>query len=209
MGREMQYFLGVRELDLIVKTFHPVMKEFQRGEIIIRASVREDRFCLLLGGTAYLEVENEYDSKQILDYFVKGQILCHDMLIKPNNGHCYVIAKHPCKIACIEREAIERYKGAHSDDPLGHLCEFVFQSMLYASQQHCHILQQKTIHNKLLAFLYYQAELQNSYTVRLPLPYSDLADYLAVDRSAMMKELSKMNGSGLIEKKAHQIRLNV
>ena len=31
-------------------------------------------------------------------------------------------------------------------------------------------------------------------TFYLPLPLSDLADYLSVDRSAMMREIKKMNG---------------
>lgn len=207
MGYKMQYFLDAQELALILQTFQPAVKNFERQEFILRKSVKEDRFCFLLSGTAYLEVENEYDSKQILNYFLKGQVLCHDMLIQPNNGHCYVIAKYPCSVAYIDPMEIEAYRKTHKDSPLSHLPAFIFQSILSVSQQHCHILQQKTIRNKLLTFLYCQAGQQNSFTINLPIPYSDLADYLAVDRSAMMKELSRMCSHGIIERKAHRIRL--
>lgn len=207
MAHEIQYFLGVQELELLFNIFHPVVKNFERREIILKKSVKEERFCFLLSGTAYLEVENEYNSKQILDYFIKGQFFCHNMLIRPNNGNCYVIAKQPCSIAYIDPLEIEKYRQTHKDSPLSHLPAFIFQSMIFVSQQHCHILQQKTIRNKILTFLYFQARYQSSFTVRLPIPYSDLADYLAVDRSSMMKELSRMCSDGIIEKKAHHIKL--
>ena len=35
-------------------------------------------------------------------------------------------------------------------------------------------------------------------TFYLPLPLSDLADYLSVDRSAMMREIKKMNEENII-----------
>ncbi|MGN0376297.1 MAG: Crp/Fnr family transcriptional regulator [Suilimivivens sp.] len=207
MEHEMQYLLGIPELEMLVRIFNPAIKNYERGEIILRKSIKERRFGFLLGGTAYLEIENEYDSKQILDYFVKGQVLCHDMLIQPNNGHCYVLAKYPCSIAYINPMEIENYCQAHKDSVLHDLPVFIFQSILSASQQHRHILQQKSIRNRLLTFFHCQAKLHASYTFKLPVPYTDLADYLAVDRSAMMKELSRLDSDGIIVKKGRRIQL--
>ena len=69
------------------------------------------------------------------------------------------------------------------------------------------MLQQKSIRDKLLAFLHYQAALQNTAHLQMPIPYSDLADYLTIDRSAMMTELTKMHADGLIRKELHSIQL--
>lgn len=207
MERKMPYILGIRELETIVETFRPAIKNYERGEIIFRKDIQENRLCFLLDGTAYLQIENEYDSKQILDYFIKGQILCHDMLAKPHNGHCYVYAKYPCSIAYIDPMDIIGCSQAHKDDFLSRLPAFIFQSTLSFSQQHRHILQQKTIRGKLLSFFHYQADLHASGSFRLPIPCSDLADYLSVDRSAMMKELSRLGSEGIIEKKGRKIKL--
>ena len=113
----------------------PATKNFERGDSILRKDAKENRLCFLLNGTAYLQIENEYDSKQILDYFVRGQILCHDMLAEPHNGHCYVFAKYPCSIAYIDPMDIIGCSQAHKDDFLGRLPGFIFRSILSSAQQ--------------------------------------------------------------------------
>ncbi len=207
MEQENRCFLSTQELDFIVKTLNPTIKKYNRGELLYKKNSKERRLFFLLSGTAYLEVENEFEGKQILEYFVKGQVLCHDMMIQPNNGSCYAVAKYPCTIALVSIDKIEKYRQTHQDTVLDYLPVFIFKSSVAIMQQHCHILQQKTIRNKLLTFLYCQAGRQNTFTVRLPIPYSDLADYLTVDRSALMKEISRLCAEGIIEKKSHQITL--
>lgn len=207
MERDNRCFLGNHEIDTIVKTLKPVIKKYDRGELLFRETDRETKFYLLLGGTAYLAAENEYGFKQILNFFTKGQILFHDMMIAPHNGHCYAIAKSPCTIALIDPADIEKYRQTHKDNLPDHLPAFISRSALYMTQQHCHILQQKTIRSKFLTFLYCQAERQRTLSVKLPVPYSDLADYLSVDRSALMKEIGKLCQENLIEKKSRQITI--
>lgn len=207
MEQENRYFLNSQELDFIVKNLNPAIKKYNRGEILCKKDSSERRLFFLLGGTAYLTIENEFEGRQILEYFVKGQILCYDMLIQPNNGNCYAVAKYPCTAALVSLENIEKYRQTHRDTALDYLPVFIFKSSVATIQQHCHILQQKTIRNKLLTFLSCQAKRQNTFTVRLPLPYSDLADYLTVDRSALMKEISRLCSEGIIEKGSHQITL--
>lgn len=207
MEQETRCFLSAQELDFIVKNLNPAIKKYNRGEILFKKNSSEKRLFCLLGGTAYLTVENEFEGRQILEYFVRGQILCCDMLIQPNNGNCYAVAKYPCTAALISPESIEKYRQTKKDAALDYLPVFIFSSSVAVIQQHCHILQQKTVRNKLLTFLYCQARRQNAFTVKLPLPYSDLADYLTVDRSALMKELSRLCSEGIIEKGSHQITL--
>lgn len=207
MEQKNRYFLSSQELDFIVKTLNPTIRKYNRGELLYKKSSSEKRLFFLLSGTVYLAVENEFEGRQILEYFVKGQVLCHDMLIQPNNGNCYAVAKYPCTAALVSYEKVEKYRQIHQDAALDYLPAFIFKSSAAIMQQHCHILQQKTIRNKLLTFLYCQAQRQNTFTVRLPLPYSDLADYLTVDRSALMKEISRLCSEGIIEKGSHQITL--
>lgn len=207
MDYKNHYFLGEQELKTIVEALHPVIKRYNRGEILFKQNTEKNRFCILLDGVAYLEVVNEYETKQILEYFTKGQILCPDMIIRPYNGNCYIIAKYPCTIAYIEPFKIEKSSQTCQNEVFDYLPAFIFQSSLCLTWQHCHILQQKTIRSKLLTFLYCQAERQDSFSISLPIPYSDLSDYLAVDRSTLMKEISRLCAEGLIEKKSRQITL--
>lgn len=199
--------LSAKTMKAFLKTFQLKVREFKKGEVILHKDTKEGRLCLLLKGTAYLCVENEYASKQLLDFFTAGQIFYHEMLPSPHNGHCFVQAKHPCTIAYLEYEELLNAVRIDSESELAKLSYGIFRSIVSARNEHCHMLQQKTIRGKLLAFLHYQSTRQNSRSVRIPIPYSDLADYLTIDRSSLMTELGRMHAEGLIEKKAHTIRL--
>lgn len=62
-------------------------------------------------------------------------------------------------------------------------------------------LTKRTTREKLLAYLSEQARLQQSNKLTIPFNRQQLADFLAVDRSAMSGELSKMQADGLIRYK--------
>ena len=57
----------------------------------------------------------------------------------------------------------------------------------------------KTIRERLLAYLSYQELLTGSPEITIAFNRQQLADYLAVDRSALSAELSRMKKDGLIE----------
>lgn len=68
-------------------------------------------------------------------------------------------------------------------------------------------LTKRTTREKLLAYLSEQARLQQSNKLTIPFNRQQLADFLAVDRSAMSGELSKMQVDGLIRYKKNNFEL--
>lgn len=70
------------------------------------------------------------------------------------------------------------------------------------------ILTQKTIRNRLLEYFRIRATKLHQRTIYLPFNYTDLADYLAVDRSAMSREMGYLKHEGIIEVKGKRIKLN-
>ena len=61
------------------------------------------------------------------------------------------------------------------------------------------IISKRTIREKLLAYLSIQAQAQESRYFEIPLGRVELAEYLCVDRSALTRELAKMQEEGLID----------
>lgn len=61
------------------------------------------------------------------------------------------------------------------------------------------ILSQRTIRDKLLAFLVWHSEQANSLEFDIPYNRDELADFLCVNRSALSRELSRMVDEGLLE----------
>ena len=69
------------------------------------------------------------------------------------------------------------------------------------------ILTKKTIRNKFLEYLNLQSRSKGSGNIYLPYSYKDLADYLAVDRSALAREISSLRQEGFIETKGRKITI--
>ena len=69
------------------------------------------------------------------------------------------------------------------------------------------ILSKRSIKDKLLSYFLLLAKDNPKQVFTLPFTYTDLADYLFVDRSAMMREIKKMKDSRIIKTKGKIIKL--
>ena len=65
--------------------------------------------------------------------------------------------------------------------------------------QRVEILSNKTIRDKILSYCSLLVKYSNSNTVTLPMSYTSLAQYLCVDRSALMREFKKLTDTGIIK----------
>ncbi len=72
---------------------------------------------------------------------------------------------------------------------------------------HIEILTKKTIRNKLLEYFNIESKKTGTRVINLPFNFTNLADYLAIDRSAMSRELKYLKEEGFIEIKNHKITL--
>ena len=69
------------------------------------------------------------------------------------------------------------------------------------------VLEKKQIRNKLLEYFEIQYKKSLSRVIRLPFSFKELADYLAVNRTAMFRELKNLKEENLIEIKNRKISL--
>ena len=69
------------------------------------------------------------------------------------------------------------------------------------------LLTQRSIRDKLIGYFTMLSTRSLSKTIYLPFSLTDLADYLSIDRSAMMRELKLLKDDGFIEKDGKKIKL--
>ena len=69
------------------------------------------------------------------------------------------------------------------------------------------ILTKKTIRNRLLEYFNLMSKKTGSRFIYLPFNFMNLADYLAIDRSAMSREMKYLKEEGFIEVKGKRITL--
>ncbi|MCI9596542.1 MAG: Crp/Fnr family transcriptional regulator [Firmicutes bacterium] len=65
----------------------------------------------------------------------------------------------------------------------------------------------KSLRDKILTYLFNQAEKRNSWEFEIPLSRGELAEYLCADRSALTRELSHMREDGLIVFQKNRFRI--
>ena len=83
----------------------------------------------------------------------------------------------------------------------------IMKYIIILKNERIRILTTKTIRNKLLEYFDILANKQGTKIIHIPFTYTDLADYLAVDRSAMMREIKNLKDEKIIEVKSKRINL--
>ena len=83
----------------------------------------------------------------------------------------------------------------------------ILDEKIIEKNERIEILSKKTIRNKLLTFFNIEYKKRGSRYIYLPYNFNDLADYLAIDRAAMSRELGYLRDEGFIETKSKRITL--
>lgn len=186
--------------------FDPLVREYKKGEIITICSPDDNTIGIIRSGTAYLSTINTEEQRRIIDYYQKGNVFGKHFLPETEEKLFYVHAKTKCSVAFIKYKKLitccEKCCSKHIA-----LIDGLVMTTTKKSMMHIDILGQRTLRTKLLTFFDYLKIDEKSNTFILPLPFSDLADYLAVDRSAMMREIKKLNDENLIISNKREITL--
>lgn len=186
--------------------FSPTVREYTRGEIITICSPDSNTIGIIKSGTAYLVTINSNDQRRIMDYYEQGQMFGKHFLPDTEDKLFYIMAKTKCEVAFIKYSKIlhccEKRCQKHQN-----LIDSLIMVTARKSFVHVDILGQKTLRSKLLTFFHYLSDSNGLSQFTLPLPYSDLADYLAVDRSALMRELKALNAEKIIVSNKKEITL--
>lgn len=177
---------------------------FRKRETILRFSSDLNKAGIVRSGLAYLISINGSGEESILDYYEDGNIFGGFLSPATDVSLYSVVAKNDCTVSFMQDTSITE-RCEHSCRTHSVFVRNVLTSLSCRSQIHIDILSQRTIRGKLMAYFSYVSENNNRQSFTLPIPLSDLAEYICADRSAMMRELKKMNSESLIVSKGTEI----
>lgn len=199
---------GLVKADIIdlSECFTPVKREYDRGEIITICSSENDTIGIILSGTAYLSTTNTEEQRRILDYYGAGEMFGMHFIPQNENKGFYIVAKTACTVYLVKYEKFISCCHNHCEKHTKVISNLIM-SGVKKHLAHIDVLSQRTLRSKLLSFFEYLKNERGSNSFILPLPLSDLADYLAVDRSAMMREIKKLNEEEVIKSARRKITL--
>lgn len=186
--------------------FNPVTKTYKKGEIIQKGTSNREYIGILISGNAYLATSNLDDQKRIIDYYEPGNIFGIKFQPKIEENLYYFYARTNCKVEFVE---YSKMISCCSKECPKHI-QFIDNMLMLATRKsfmHIDILSQKTLRHKLLTFFKYQMLIKGKNTFTIPLTLSELADYLSADRSAMMREIKKLNDEEIIKSDKRKITI--
>ena len=180
---------------------------YKKGDIIIQMTDKSDVLGLVESGTAHLVRIDVNGNKSIMDYYEVGDIFGKRLSPQSSYDMYYIKAKEKCRITFINLIKLLSRCDNNCTKHTVLLNNLLFIT-LEKSQMHLDILSQRTIRQKLITYFEHLCTRNDSDSFYLPLSLSDLADYLSVDRSAMMREIKKMKTEEIILQTADKFSLN-
>lgn len=184
-------------------------KTFEKNEIITTYLVNRNQVCIVLEGSADLMRYDFNGNKMIVEQFNKFDIFGEIFYQINTNNELFVIAKEKSKILLFNYDIFEKKckKSCQFHEQLILGLPNLILSKVSDLNLRIELLSKKTIRDKLISYFKILSEKNFSKTFILPLSLTNLADYLSVDRSAMMRDLKLLREDGFIKKNGNRITL--
>ncbi len=184
-------------------------KVFSKNEVITSYIKKRNQFCILVMGNADLVRYDLNGNRTIVEHFSKNDVFGEVFYTITTNNELLVEAREKCEVLFYS------YNDIHTKCKTN--CKFhpylsenlpeLILSKVTDLNMRIELLTKRSTRDKLIGYFAMLSTRNLSKTFSLPFSLTDLADYLSVDRSAMMRELKLLKEEGFIEKNRNKITL--
>lgn len=206
---EISIFKGIDEQNVkyMLKCFQAKSISYKKDTTIISNLANTDIIGIIINGSANL-IKIDYNGNRIiLERLEKGSIFGE--VFSSYSDELSVIATTDCTVITFDYEhIIKRCKKScpYHNEVINNMLQLLAKKVSVMNNR-IDVLTKKTIREKLLEYFAIQEKENISKVFYLKLNYTELADYLGVDRSALMRELKNLKNEGFIETKLNRIKL--
>ena len=189
--------------------FHAREMTFRNGETIMEYSSSMKKIGLLQEGRAVLYCCDEDGNEYVIAELSRDSVFGEPFLLPADSQHYYVCATTDTKVMFIDYEhVIKRCENAchHHSQMISNLLQII---AIRTRQQtdRIYMLTRSSTRKKLMAYLHSLAAEKNTGKFKLPMSYTALAQYLSVDRSAMMREIRNLTDEGVLRRDGRNAEL--
>lgn len=205
---ELFYGIKEREKEKILQFLEANTLTFKKNMTVLGSVKQENIIGIVIEGHIQI-VKTDYNgNRTIMEELFEDDIF-GSLISSIKNNEYSIITKEDSKIIIIYFDEIinNELNYGYFNQFLKNLLKIITKK-INSNNDRMEILTNKTIRNKLLAYFRIMSKKNNSKVIYLPYNYTDLADYLAIDRSAMYRELKNLKEEGLVEIKNKRITLN-
>ena len=184
-------------------------KHFNKGQVITSYIEKRNQFCILVSGNADLVRYDLNGNRTIIEHFSKNNIFGEVFYTVTTNNELLVEAREKCTVIIYSYNNIHtkcRHNCKFHQTLSENLPELILQKVTDLNMR-IELLTKRSTRDKLLSYFSLISIRKLSKSFVLPFTLTDLADYLSVDRSAMMREMKLLKEDGLIQKNGNTITL--
>ena len=178
------------------------LKSFKKGDILVNFLENRNTLYFLLLGEASLLRLTPFGEELVMEKYEMYDCFGEYFFNVRLNSEYSVVATKSGSLFYLDLEELKQEKKLYPVFPL--LME-LFQSRIWLSNERIEILSNRSTRLKLLTYFRYHAQL--SQTLTLDLNYTELADYLLVNRSSLMRELTLLEEEGFLTRNKKRITL--
>ena len=172
-------------------------------------SINRGENYIAIVDSGYIQiVQNDYNGEQFIsDRLYEGSVF--GPMFSIINNECDIITKEDSRVTIIDYDEIIN----NTDVNNVFYKQFIQNLLMIVSEkikeknERIKIITKKTIRNRLLEYFKLASNYNTNKTIYLPFSITELAEYLAIDRCAMSRELKNLKEEGFISIKNRKISL--
>ena len=202
--QETRIFKGMSEDEIASALFslHAQEKQYKKGQVLLHAGDVTDKIGLVLDGSVTIESNDAWGNRTILSHVGKGQLFAETYALLDDEPLLVdVVANEDCRILFLHVVSAQKLVGSATPWTI----KFMANVLTISSLKNLHLSGRsfhtapKTIRGRVMAYLNTVSLQTQSSAFDIPFDRQQLADYLNVERTALSKELGKMQTEGIIK----------
>ena len=195
-------------IDEIIEIFSVISfyeKDYKKNDIILAENTKVEYFGIITNGKIALSNFDYFGNRNILNVFEKGDSFAEALVSLEIQIPDEVISLTDSSIVWIEYKSLS--KSLYYQKILNNLLNIISTKNLILNKK-LQILSKRTTREKILEYLSNQKKaLSLDSNFEINLNRNEMADYLALDRSNLSRELGKLKKEGIIDFKKNKFKL--
>ncbi|MBQ3409009.1 MAG: Crp/Fnr family transcriptional regulator [Clostridia bacterium] len=184
-------------------------KYFKKNQVITTYIQKRNQICILLQGEADLVRYDFNGLKSIIEHYAQNDVFGEAFYTVTVNNELSVEAKKNCEVLFFSYDNLYNECKEHCDFHkilMNDFSKIMVEKMKLVNTR-IEILTKRTTREKILGYFDILSTRKFSKSFEIPFSLTDLADYLSVDRSAMMREIKYLKDEGIIEKDGNKFTI--
>ena len=185
------------------------IKKFNKGETVTTYIEKRNQICIVLSGEIDLIRYDFNGDKTIIGHYIDEDIFGEAFYPANTNNELFAIARKTSEVLFFTYDSLftKCKKNCEFHKVLTSSLSELFLDKIVELNLRIELLTKKNTRSKILSYFENLSKGSLRQTFILPYSYTDLADFLSVDRSAMMRELKLLIDEGFVKKNGNKITL--